>query len=341
MENQNMNISNYMEDVLENYYWEFDTKRKTSCCSERDYFKQFMRRFARETFRDNLNKLYKKEDVLEWAKTDLSHSPLNTILIKEYNDTTLKFYIYTNNNRYCIVACDDDKTYLGCTSISRMSRPGEDWQRGNDLPDGRINKETWYNILKGILRYELCDLPSDAIRRTYYLPNDGTTKIKLLNELGRRLSSRIEEETLYYEEPIDNIISSEENNVSNTEQCNSTFVLDQERAEKNLKKLLSGQFLPRQSGTTSARLYQLMESIKHADIENYILLISNMDNSKNFHNIILDVANQYDFKLVVIGEITGIKYYSINGKKVSFMKKEDFHNSTTGYEPYTIYIDFD
>jgi hypothetical protein len=59
--------------------------------------------------------------------------------------------IYTVTNAY---AFRITKTYLGCTAATRMPRAGEDWTRGNDLPDGKFTKETLTKILGAILFYE-------------------------------------------------------------------------------------------------------------------------------------------------------------------------------------------
>jgi len=59
--------------------------------------------------------------------------------------------IYTITNTY---AFRITKTYLGCTASTRMPRAGEDWMRGNDLPDGEFSKETLVKILGAILFYE-------------------------------------------------------------------------------------------------------------------------------------------------------------------------------------------
>jgi len=55
-------------------------------------------------------------------------------------------------------------SYLGTTSISRLQRPGETWNRGNDLPDGRFSAETWREILAGIVRYEAQEIKSTRWR---------------------------------------------------------------------------------------------------------------------------------------------------------------------------------
>ena len=49
----------------------------------------------------------------------------------------------------------DDDGYLGCQVTARKARAGEDWNRGNDLPDGPFTEETWRQILNSIINYEL------------------------------------------------------------------------------------------------------------------------------------------------------------------------------------------
>jgi len=72
-------------------------------------------------------------------------------------ETYREFSFYTDEYRYRIVAIDrpNDDGYLGCQTSTRKFRPGEDWHRGNDLPDGPFVRDTWDNILKGIVKYEL------------------------------------------------------------------------------------------------------------------------------------------------------------------------------------------
>lgn len=68
--------------------------------------------------------------------------------------------IFTEEHRYRISAIDrsEDEGYLGCTASTRKPRVGEDWTRGNDLPDGKFTRETWEDIKNGILQYELLEL---------------------------------------------------------------------------------------------------------------------------------------------------------------------------------------
>lgn len=72
----------------------------------------------------------------------------------------LRICFYTEEHQYIIRARDvkNEDGYLACGVVCRKARPGEDWIRGNDLPDGPFNEDTWNNILKGIIRYEMVKL---------------------------------------------------------------------------------------------------------------------------------------------------------------------------------------
>lgn len=76
---------------------------------------------------------------------------------------------YTDHYRYRIVAIEreDDEGYLGCTTSVRKPRAGEDWTRGNDLPDGPFTKETLEQIKNKIIAYEIVQL---AVRKPSVIP---------------------------------------------------------------------------------------------------------------------------------------------------------------------------
>ncbi len=72
-----------------------------------------------------------------------------------------KFYFYTDEHKYQILAIERDTeetSYIGCQVSTRKQRAGEDWSRGNDLPDGRFNKKTWDRIVYAIVSYEMVKL---------------------------------------------------------------------------------------------------------------------------------------------------------------------------------------
>jgi len=72
------------------------------------------------------------------------------------------FCFYTEEHQYFISAIErfkgDKSSYLGCQVTARKARPGEDWHRGNDLPDGEFNKKTWDRIIYAIVSYEVVKL---------------------------------------------------------------------------------------------------------------------------------------------------------------------------------------
>lgn len=110
------------------------------------------------------------QNLQKWIDRDLPRSKIDVVFhtgtvggCNEY-----KCYIYTDNNKYAIYANDkDDKGYLGCMSQSRRHRPGEDWFRGNDLPDGPLTEKTWNAIMKAIVRYELKDVVKTDARKNH------------------------------------------------------------------------------------------------------------------------------------------------------------------------------
>ena len=87
-------------------------------------------------------------------------------------EVSWQFCFYTDEHKYSITAIDrkGDEGYLGCTASTRKPRAGEDWTRGNDLPDGPFNKKTWDKIILGILRYEIIKL--SAYKRPEGIPED-------------------------------------------------------------------------------------------------------------------------------------------------------------------------
>ena len=87
--------------------------------------------------------------------------------------------IFTATNIYRISAnFGEGGSYLGCTTTSRMPRAGEDWSRGNDLPDGEFCRETWDAISRAILRYETVDIHARP-------SNDLSGKVRRPDELER------------------------------------------------------------------------------------------------------------------------------------------------------------
>lgn len=75
-------------------------------------------------------------------------------------EQSLKVCFHTEEHQYFITGIDRtiDDGYLSCQVNCRKTRAGEDWIRGNDLPDGKFNKATWDRILRAVINYELVKL---------------------------------------------------------------------------------------------------------------------------------------------------------------------------------------
>lgn len=75
---------------------------------------------------------------------------------EERADKAVRVRIYTLTNRYSIAASPPN--YLGCIARTRKPRAGEDWTRGNDLPDGPFCREIFDSIVRAIVGYETVEI---------------------------------------------------------------------------------------------------------------------------------------------------------------------------------------
>ena len=101
---------------------------------------------------------YSIRDLRNWMIGDLLRPNIQIMAAPQSSDESYFWAtIFTDRNSYRISAIEREnkRSYLGCIAESTRSRPGENWLRGNDLPDGLLCPETWRNILAGIVRYEL------------------------------------------------------------------------------------------------------------------------------------------------------------------------------------------
>ena len=101
----------------------------------------------------------KKKDIKSWLKEICRWDRFDWFVkVVKDEDETFICTVYTHDHKYHIVAHDRDnkeKNYLGCTASTRKPRAGEDWERGNDLPDGPYTYKTWLQIKNAIVAYEL------------------------------------------------------------------------------------------------------------------------------------------------------------------------------------------
>ncbi len=107
------------------------------------------------------------------------------LLIKEQEtekDYWITVHFYTEKYRYHIVAVLHDdpnhEPYLGCQASLRTPRPGENWTRGHDLPDGKFSKETWQRIKNAIIRNEMVRISDYLVKGHHYIADESDEKVE-------------------------------------------------------------------------------------------------------------------------------------------------------------------
>jgi hypothetical protein len=99
-------------------------------------------------------------DLKKWLEEISRYNKIKDfVFISDYKkEELIRVKVYTKEHYYAISAHLPNKKkngYLGCIGQVRKARAGEDWLRGNDLPDGSYSKETWDNIKNAIVAYEM------------------------------------------------------------------------------------------------------------------------------------------------------------------------------------------
>ncbi|MCK9556147.1 hypothetical protein M0R19_08520 [Candidatus Pacearchaeota archaeon] len=97
----------------------------------------------------------------EWFEELSTFRPKDKFLKKlELNNKSgVKYRIYTDEHYYDITALDGpDGGFLGAVAMCRKQLPNENFKRGDDLYYGPFRKDTWNNILKDIVAYELISI---------------------------------------------------------------------------------------------------------------------------------------------------------------------------------------
>ena len=92
-------------------------------------------------------------ELYNWVKSISRYNKVEDFIIADYKENRMRVKFFTKNHEYRISARlpkDTNEGYLGCVVQVRKPRAGENWQRGNDLPDGKYCEETWLKIMKAI-----------------------------------------------------------------------------------------------------------------------------------------------------------------------------------------------
>ena len=95
-------------------------------------------------------------EFYEWLKEISRYSKVEDFILPDYKDGIIVSF-YTHDYFYCVNVKlpKKDNGYLGCTVQTRKPKAGENWNRGNDLADGKYCRETWERIKNDIIAYEL------------------------------------------------------------------------------------------------------------------------------------------------------------------------------------------
>jgi hypothetical protein len=141
------------------------------------------------------------EDFLKWHERDLGrygsldeHAIIRVSGGSSEGLTEVSMTIFTDNNEYRIRAANAKPetatqqghgAYLVAGALSRKPRAGEDWQRGNDLPDGPLTEETWRRILAAIVSYELV-----RVHKRDDLPAQGVPAVTESDEVGNAAATQ-------------------------------------------------------------------------------------------------------------------------------------------------------
>jgi len=99
-----------------------------------------------------------KKLLINWLKEVARFQKVENFVQWIENGKGIRFYVFTKENKYSIFAIIGEfknRSYLGCQVSTRKPRAGEDWTRGNDLPDGDFSYKTWEKIKNAIIANEL------------------------------------------------------------------------------------------------------------------------------------------------------------------------------------------
>ncbi|MFW9871753.1 MAG: hypothetical protein ACFFG0_01540 [Candidatus Thorarchaeota archaeon] len=134
----------------------------------------------------NIRGYSKMEELNKWLKDLIFPGDVKNFILELENhsipgvEVARKVCFYTEEHQYFITAIDrtKDDGYLGCQVNCRKARAGEDWIRGNDLPDGKFTKATWDRIILAIINYELVRLSNYTKPQTGDLDDGNGTREK-------------------------------------------------------------------------------------------------------------------------------------------------------------------
>lgn len=96
-----------------------------------------------------------------WIKDIVRYGNVDSQVLMFRTEKGFTCLLHTNEHCYSISGYTPSRNsngYLGCTVTTRKKRVGEDWNRGNDLPDGKYDKRTFDKIVRSMVAYEIKNL---------------------------------------------------------------------------------------------------------------------------------------------------------------------------------------
>ena len=97
-----------------------------------------------------------RDTLFGWIKNEVCpYSNFNDYThITDDSNPPLRTNVNVYSHDYCYHITCTEEGYLGSSFTCRKPRAGESWHRGNDLPDGKFNRETWESIKAAIIKNE-------------------------------------------------------------------------------------------------------------------------------------------------------------------------------------------
>lgn len=157
-----------------------------------------------------------KEDIYGWLTSAFGGS--SDIDWKNYtvygnekmiDERRFRISIYLGDQRYSFSVSikKEGKNYLGGTASTTYYRPGENWTRGSDLPDGEFSKETFDAIIKAILGYQFRRIETTSGK----IESQGDIEFGRANQIGMRQNA-IPLRDRQAEQEVLNILDGEQDN---------------------------------------------------------------------------------------------------------------------------------
>ena len=105
------------------------------------------------TMKQAQDKLFGMLDKMKYRRTDWKEY----VFTEDPDKGFFKLKMWTNEFMY-IITVSSGSDYMSCYGQSRKIKPGDREPKGNDLHSGRFTQETFDQIMKDIVSYELVSL---------------------------------------------------------------------------------------------------------------------------------------------------------------------------------------